>query len=236
MKAKLALGALLVSMALANQVWAVELLPGLRGLKGGPCYEPCGEPVKCAVPEPKACEPACVSCEVSCKPKHDLLAGLKQLFQRKCDPCAAAVPACEPVKCAVPEPKACEPSEAACPPCREKPLRKVLCKICEAKVCEPPACEAKAAQPEACEAACPGTVKCRPQVLLKILHTLFGKKGCHELEQCDVCGSSAPAAPTPATPKAAEPAPLPKAPKPDAEAQLNPPRSISQASRSLARY
>jgi hypothetical protein len=244
MKAKLAVGALLVSMALVGQVLAVELLPGLRGLKGGPCCEPCGEPVKCAVPEPKACEPACEPGDVCGKPKHDLLAGLKELLKKKCccDVCGAA--ACEPVKCAVPEPKACDPCQpACCPPCREKLLHKLLpkkgaCEACEPKACEPKACEPKACEKAACEPACP-CCKCRPQVVLKMLHALFGKKCCCEAEECEVCGPAAapaaPAAPTPA-PKAAEPAPLPKAPKPDAEAQLNPPRSISQTSRYMARY
>ncbi|MCS7304473.1 MAG: hypothetical protein NZ602_05125 [Thermoguttaceae bacterium] len=269
MKGKLAVGALLVSMALVSQGLAVELLPGLRGLKRGPCCEPCGEPVKCAVPEPKACDAACEPCEVCCKPKHDLLAGLKQLFQKKCccDSCGAAAPVCEPVKCVVPEPKACEPCEpVCCPVCRQRPLKNLLCKKCccppgEEKpsepvccppckekllckllgadcsaVCEPKPCEPKADGKETCEVTCPGCCKCRPQVVLKMLHALFGKKCCCPVEQCDVCGPAAPAAPTPAAPKAAEPAPLPKAPKPDAEAVLNPPRSILQTSRQMARY
>lgn len=237
MKAKLAVGALVVSLALLSQAWAVELLPGLRGLKGGPCCEACGAPVKCAVPEPKACAPAGeTACEVCCKPRHDLLVGLKHLLQKKrCAPCEAAAPVCEPVKCVVPEPKACEPAEpACCPPCREKLLKKLLGRNSCCPACEPKACEPKAAEVAACEPC----GKCRAQLVLKMLHALFGKKCCCEVEECDGCGpAAAPASPAPTpAPKAAEPAPLPKAPKPDAEAQLNPPRSISQTIRHVARY
>ncbi len=238
MKAKLAVGALLVSMALVSQGFGVELLPGLRGLKGGPCCDPCGEPVKCCVPEPKACEPACNDpcCDPCCKPKHELLGGLKDLFKKKCccDPCAAA---CEPVKCAVPEPKACDPCEpACCDPCCDRPLKRLLGKKCCCEACEPKACEKAACEPvcDPCNQCC----KCRKRPVLRMLHALFGEKCCCDVCEtggCDQCGAAPAGAPVPA-PKGAEPAPLPKAPKPDAEAQLNPPRSISQTSRHVARY
>lgn len=167
MRKTLLLGALVISAMLCGRSWGADMFGRMVSLDEG-CQA-------CAQPAP-ACEP----CERA--KRCDLFAGLRDLFASHRH--VTACEACEPAKCAVPEP-ACAPE---CVTCRPQPVRhlvrKVLgpacptcgqpdCNACEQeKACEP-ACE-KPCEP-ACEPACKEPV-CGP--LCRLHHRLH----CRECE------------------------------------------------------
>jgi len=189
MKSKLFLGALVISAMLCGRGFAADMFGRMVSLDEG-----------CAACAQPACEPCARA------PRCDLFAGLKDLFAcRRCAP--ACEVACEPAKCAVPEP-ACEP--ACGNPCRPQPVRALLrgvrnalacpvcgqvgCNACE-PACEKPACEPAcepACQKPACEPACEPA--CGPICRL------------HKRIRCDVCAPACePACEKPACEPACEP-------------------------------
>lgn len=208
MRKTLLLGALVISAMLCGRSWGADMFGRMVSLDEG-CQA-------CAQPAP-ACEP----CERA--KRCDLFAGLRDLFASHRH--VTACEACEPAKCAVPEP-ACAPE---CVTCRPQPVRNLVrrvlgpacptcgqpdCNACEqAKACEP-ACE------KACEAACEPACEpgCQPRCERPVLNFLRNLLGC-EKRACVVseCGCGVEAAPAeqPAPKKAEKPtapAPLPQAP------------------------
>lgn len=216
MKTKLFLGALMISAMLCGRGFGADMFGRMVSLDEG-----------CAACAKPACEPACQECAPA--KRCDLFAGLKDLFAcRRCAP--ACEVACEPVKCAVPEP-ACEP--ACCNPCRPQPVRALLrgvrnalvCPVCgaaECNACEA-ACEKAACEPAckpACEPACEPAreAACEPSCQPKrpVLNFLRNLLGC-DRACCAVseCGCGVEATPVEKGGKSA-PAPLPAAPSPNA--------------------
>ena len=97
MKGKFVFGALLVSVALASQGFAVELFGRAAGLNCGGCgaCEACAAPACCKPAAAKCCapEPACgkIACE-RCK-RCDLFQGLRDIFAcRKCGKADLSLP------------------------------------------------------------------------------------------------------------------------------------------------
>jgi len=190
MKAKMVLGALLVSVALASQGFSMDFGDRLAGLNCGGCGEckACAAPAPCK-PAAKACAPAAVcgqpTCETCCK-RCDLIKGMKDLFAcRNCGkvkcccekPCAApaccekgAPKACDPGCCvkAAPKPAACCPAPACCEKVAPKACAPACCEKVAPKACAPANCGQPTCEKKCC---CPRTPV--RKAVVAILDALF---------------------------------------------------------------
>lgn len=231
MKMKLFFGAMAVGVSMCSQSFGFDLLDRMLGANGS---GNCCEPVTCCeqtVPE-VVCKPAAPKyvvkkrvvyekvavdpCESTCRPRHDLFAGLKGLFDHKhSSACCDVAPVCE-----APKP-VCKPAPVVV--CKPKPV----CKPAPVVVCKPkPVCKPA---PVVCkpQPVCETTVVCKPRIGL--LHRLFAHRAsssCCEASPCgDACSTAfahgeiyESSAPTPAE---ADEAPVPPAPIADPSASYD---------------
>jgi hypothetical protein len=226
-----------------------DLFAGLKDLFACPR---CGK-VRCS------CEPACKACEapkacaeVACK----VCAPAKACCPEPCARVRACAPACVAPKACAPAcvvSRACDPVKACAPACCVAP--KIAC--CEKPVgcCEKPCgCGQGCCCARHCREKADCGPNCRPKLghglVVSVLDDLFGNRKCAKPacgeSACGACGvfgacgggtvTTTPAKAADAAPirPAEDVGPLPIPPKTDPSASLIHPRSIYQASRTVA--